>query len=171
MKGRGITRTFEDLSLRGNVPQAGDDEASMASISEANFRPRSPLKSPPKMTARASSKPYDVPLPTAIGPGGLVSMLQKLRRIRDVERETIKKQIVDTTMETGDSEKGRTSFEDTFITCRGGDGKDDNANFWLVLKPVIRMIPEHISVEILKFEFNLGSNWKMRCCSSDTLSS
>jgi hypothetical protein len=129
MKGRGITRTFEDLSLGGNVPQAGDDEASMASISKANFRPRSPLKSPPKMTARASGKPYDVPLPTAIGPGGLVSMLQKLRRIRDVERETMTKQIVDTTMETGDSEKDRTSFEDTFITCRGGDGKDGNANF------------------------------------------
>ena len=36
------------------------------------------------------------------------------------------------------------------------------------LEPVIRMSPEHISVEILKFEFNLGSNWKMRCCSGQT---
>ena len=39
---------------------------------------------------------------------------------------------------------------------------------WKTLEPVIRMSPEHISVEILKFEFNLGSNWKMRCCSGQT---
>jgi len=100
----------------------------MASISSANPRPRSPLKSPSKMAARASSKPYDVPLPTALGPGGLVTMLQKLRRIRNIERETMKKQAVDTAMDTRDSEKDSTCFEDTYITCRG-DGKDDNANF------------------------------------------
>jgi len=80
------------------------------------------------MAARASSKPYDVPLPTALGPGGLVTMLQKLRRIRNIERETMKKQAVDTAMDTRDSEKDSTCFEDTYITCRG-DGKDDNANF------------------------------------------
>ena len=39
---------------------------------------------------------------------------------------------------------------------------------WKTLEPVIRMSPERISVEILKFEFNFGSNWKMRCCSSQT---
>jgi len=134
MRGKGISTTFEDLSLRGNVPPAGDDKASVASISPENPRPRS-LKSPSKMVARASNKPYDVPLPTASGPGGLVSMLQKLRRIRNVEQETMTKQVVDTAMETGDSEKGPTIrrlyptiSEDTFITCRG-DGKDDNANF------------------------------------------
>ena len=80
------------------------------------------------MAARASSKPYDVPLPTALGPGGLVTMLQKLRRIRNIERETMKKQAVDTAMDTRDSEKDSTCFEDTYITCRG-DGKEDNANF------------------------------------------
>ena len=42
----------------------------------------------------------------------------------------------------------------------------DLETFWL--EPVIRMSPEHILVEILKFEFNLGSNWKMQCCSSQT---
>ena len=36
------------------------------------------------------------------------------------------------------------------------------------VEPVIRMSPEHISVEILKFEFNLGSNWKMQCCNGQT---
>ena len=36
------------------------------------------------------------------------------------------------------------------------------------LEPVITMSPEHILVEILKFEFNLGSNWKMRCCIGQT---
>jgi len=80
------------------------------------------------MAARASSKPYDVPLPTALGPGGLVTMLQKLRRIRNIERETMKKQAVDAATDTRDSEKDSTCFEDTYITCRG-DGKDDNANF------------------------------------------
>ena len=38
----------------------------------------------------------------------------------------------------------------------------------VTLEPVIRMSSEHISVEILKFEFNLGSNWKMLCCSGQT---
>ena len=37
-----------------------------------------------------------------------------------------------------------------------------------ILEPVVRMSPEHILVEILKFEFNLESNWKMQCCSSQT---
>ena len=53
------------------------------------------------------------PLPTALGPGGLVTMLQKLRRIRNIERETMKKQAVDTAMDTRDSEKDSTCFEDT----------------------------------------------------------
>jgi len=103
----------------------------MASISSANPRPRSPLKSPSKMAARATSKPYDVPLPTALGPGGLVSMLKSLRAIRDVTAEVrgdLTKKVVNTTMETGDSVKDATIFEDTFITCRGS-GKDENANF------------------------------------------
>jgi len=102
----------------------------MASISSANPRPRSPLKSPSKMAARAASKPYDVPLPTALGPGGLVAMLKSLRQIRDVtaERGDLTKKVVNSTMDTGYSEKDATIFEDTFITCRGG-GKDDNANF------------------------------------------
>merc|ERR1712018_137750 len=57
------------------------------------------------MAARTTSKPYDVPLPTALGPGGLVSMLKSLRQIRDVTAEvrgdlTKKtKKVVDTTME------------------------------------------------------------------------
>ena len=34
---------------------------------------------------------------------------------------------------------------------------------WKTLEPVIRMSPERISVEILKFEFNFGSNWKKQC--------
>ena len=46
-----------------------------------------------------------------------------------------------------------------------------NLTSCLEIEPVIRMSPEHISVEILKFEFNLGSNWKMRCCSGQTHSS
>jgi len=130
MRGRGISRTFENLTMSDTVLAAEDEEASMASISSANPRPRSPLKSPSKMAGRTASKPYDVPLPTALGPGGLVSMLKSLRQIRDVtaERGTLTKKVVDTTMETRDSEKDATIFEDTFITCRGA-GKDDNANF------------------------------------------
>merc|ERR1712223_239015 len=128
MRGRGITRTFENLTMRDTIPPSEDE--SMASISSANPRPRSPLKSPSKMAARATSKPYDVPLPTALGPGGLVAMLKSLRQIRDVtaERGDLTKKVVNTTMDTGYSEKDATIFEDTFITCRGG-GKDDNANF------------------------------------------
>ena len=38
----------------------------------------------------------------------------------------------------------------------------------LGLELVIRMSHEHILVEILKFEFNLGSNWKMSCRSGQT---
>ena len=30
-----------------------------------------------------------------------------------------------------------------------------------------RMSPEHILVEVWKFEFNLGSNWKIKCYSID----
>ena len=33
------------------------------------------------------------------------------------------------------------------------------------LEPVIRMSPENISVGVWKFEFNLGSNWKIQCYS------
>merc|ERR1719219_3197142 len=33
------------------------------------------------MAGRTASKPYDVPLPTALGPGGLVSMLLWRREI------------------------------------------------------------------------------------------
>ena len=43
---------------------------------------------------------------------------------------------------------------------------DDSQLNRFEVEPVIRMSPEHILVEILKFEFNLGSNWKMRCCSN-----
>ena len=31
------------------------------------------------------------------------------------------------------------------------------------LEPVIRMSPEHISVGVWKFEFNLGRIWKIQC--------
>ena len=41
------------------------------------------------------------------------------------------------------------------------DDDDENVS---EVEPVIRMSSEYISVEILKFEFNLGSNWKMQCC-------
>lgn len=95
MEGRGLSKTLENLTLGSITLSAGEQEgeSATASISSANPRPKSPLKSPSKMAARASPKPYDVPLPTALGPGGLVSMLKSLRQIRDVnvEREAMAK--------------------------------------------------------------------------------
>ena len=34
-------------------------------------------------------------------------------------------------------------------------------------RAIYRMSPEHISVDVWKFEFNLGSNWKIKCYSID----
>mgnify|MGYP001167085269 FL=1 len=136
MEGRGLSKTLENLTLGSITLSAGEQEgeSATASISSANPRPKSPLKSPSKMAARASPKPYDVPLPTALGPGGLVSMLKSLRQIRDVnvEREAMAKKLLATTaMETKDHVKNATifedPFEDTFVTCQG-DKRDDNNN-------------------------------------------
>ena len=133
MEGRGLSKTLENLTLGSIALSAGEREgereSATASISSANPRPKSPLKSPSKMAARASRKPYDVPLPTALGPGGLVSMLKSLRQIRDVnvEREAMAKKLLATTaVETKDHVK-RILFEDPFVTCQG-DKRDDNNN-------------------------------------------
>jgi len=132
MEGRGLSKTLENLTLGSITLSAGEreGESATASISSANPRPKSPLKSPSKMAARASPKPYDVPLPTALGPGGLVSMLKSLRQIRDVnvEREAMAKKLLATTaVKTKDTVKNTTMFEDTFVTCQG-DKRDDNNN-------------------------------------------
>ena len=131
MRGRGLSKTFENLNMRNITPPAEEEKSS------ANPRPKSPTKSP-KMAARASSKPYDV---TATGPGGLVSMLKKLRANRalcqnrdenvmdvNLERQALtKKNVATNAMETKNSEEDARMFDDTFVTCRG-DGRDVNNN-------------------------------------------
>ena len=138
MRGRGLSKTFENLNMRNITPPPEEEESSMASISSANPRPKSPRKSPTKMTPRASSKPYDV---TATGPGGLVSMLKKLRANRalcqnrdenvmdvNLERQALtKKNVATNAMETKNSEEDARMFDDTFVTCQG-DGSDVNNN-------------------------------------------
>ena len=42
---------------------------------------------------------------------------------------------------------------------------DDDFDSCFKLEPVIGMSPENISVGVWKFEFNLGSNWKIQCYS------
>jgi hypothetical protein len=65
-------------------------------------RPRSPfLKSPsmsPTKASTDSSSPYA--LPSASGPGGLVSMLQSLRKIRDSKNKSFSQSDYEKAMET-----------------------------------------------------------------------
>jgi len=130
MRGRGLSKTFENLNMRNITPPAEEEKSS------ANPRPKSPTKSP-KMAARASSKPYDV---TATGPGGLVAMLEKLRANRalrqnrdenvmdgNFERQALRENVVATNV-TKDSEEDARMSDDTFVTCQG-DGRDINNNF------------------------------------------
>ena len=130
MRGRGLSKTFENLNMRNITPPAEEEKSS------ANPRPKSPTKSP-KMAARASSKPYDV---TATGPGGLVAMLEKLRANRalrqnrdenvidgNFERQAMRENVVATNV-TKDSEEDARMSDDTFVTCQG-DGRDINNNF------------------------------------------
>ena len=71
MRGHGLAQRLKDLNLESGVETTG------AAASNSK-RPKSPTKSPSKRSAAA--KPYD--LPSASGPGGLVTMLKSLRQIR-----------------------------------------------------------------------------------------
>jgi len=57
------------------------------------------------MAAKRTNKPYVVP--SACGPGGLVSMLKNLRQLRDIDSE------IDA------SNDSASNMDDTYITCRG----------------------------------------------------
>ena len=70
MRGHGLAQRLKALNL----------ESGLETTAPNPTRPKSPSKSPSKRASRASAKPYD--LPSASGPGGLVSMLSKLREIR-----------------------------------------------------------------------------------------
>ena len=97
MRGHGLAQRLKDLNLESGVETTG------AAASNSK-RPKSPTKSPSKRPA-AAAKPYD--LPSASGPGGLVTMLKSLRQIRGCTKNE------DQTMETDDDVLSRNIFSST----------------------------------------------------------
>ena len=102
-----ISNQLKDLNLHPTEEDSCGLAAKRTTHSKTspNPRPKSPKKSPSKMAAKRANKPYDVP--SACGPGGLVSMLKNLRQLRDIDSE------IDA------SNDSASNMDDTYITCRG----------------------------------------------------
>ena len=112
MKRQELFKRFENLNLE-SAPTIEDQGEKKSPTRKS----RSSSNSPTKMVSRNSSKPYVIP--SANGPGGLLTMLRSLRQIRDQERNSVKS--LDDTTDT------KSNFDETFVTCRG-DGQDQNNN-------------------------------------------
>ena len=88
MEGQAYAKKLQELSLNEELENACKVRGGKGRISPGTACPKSPTKSQKNMAGnRTSAQPYN--LPKATGPGGLVAMLDGLKKIRKSHNEKL----------------------------------------------------------------------------------